>query len=189
MFEFDAAVREVSDGLRVCDNKNRVPRGMQLAQYVQDRGLVVFIEISCRLIRKNQFRMIDQRACDGHALLFAARKLRGKMFQAVFQANAAQVRKNNKSLILLWMGGGPSHMDTWDLKPESEKNGGPFKPVDTSATGVKISEHLPNVARQMKHLSIIRSLDSKEGNHDRGTYMMHTGYAPNPTVVHPNSAP
>ena len=83
------------------------------------------------------------------------------------------------------MGGGPSHMDTWDLKPESEKNGGPFKPIDTSAPGVKISEHLPNVAKQMQHLSIIRSLDSKEGNHDRGTYMMHTGYAPNPTVVAP----
>ena len=79
-------------------------------------------------------------------------------------------------------------MDTWDLKPDSEKNGGPFKPIATSAPGVKISEHLPNVAKQMKHLSIIRSLDSKEGNHDRGTYMMHTGYAPNPTVVHPASA-
>ena len=83
------------------------------------------------------------------------------------------------------MGGGPSHMDTWDLKPDSEKNGGPFKPIETSAPGVQISEHLPNVAKQMKHLNIIRSLNSKEGNHDRGTYMMHTGYAPNPTVVHP----
>ena len=77
-------------------------------------------------------------------------------------------------------------MDTWDLKPESEKNGGEFKPIDTAAPGVKISEHLPNVAKQFKHLSVIRSLDSKEGNHDRGTYMMHTGYQPNPTVVHPN---
>ena len=83
------------------------------------------------------------------------------------------------------MGGGPSHMDTWDLKPDSEKNGGPFKPITTSAPGVMISEHMPTVAKQMKHLSVIRSLNSKEGNHDRGTYMMHTGYAPNPTVVHP----
>ena len=86
---------------------------------------------------------------------------------------------------VLWMSGGPSHLDTWDLKPESEKNGGPFKPIATSAPGVKISEHLPRVAKQMHHLNIIRSLDSKEGNHDRGTYMMHSGYAPNPTVVHP----
>ena len=81
--------------------------------------------------------------------------------------------------------GGPSHLDIWDLKPDSEKNGGPFRPIDTSAPGVKISEHLPKVAKQMHHLSILRSLDSKEGNHDRGTYLMHTGYAPNPTVVHP----
>ncbi len=107
-------------------------------------------------------------------------------FFGSLEANAQQLRKNNKHCILLWMSGGPSHMDTWNLKPDSEKNGGPFKPIDTSAPGVKISEHLPTVAKQMKHLSIIRSLDSKEGNHDRGTYMMHTGYAPNPTVVHPS---
>jgi hypothetical protein len=107
-------------------------------------------------------------------------------FFGALEVNAQQLRRANKKCILLWMSGGPSHMDTWDLKPESEKNGGPFKPIDTSAPGVKISEHLPKVARQMRHLSVIRSLDSKEGNHDRGTYMMHTGYAPNPTVVHPS---
>src|SRR3954451_9377039 len=84
------------------------------------------------------------------------------------------------------MSGGPSHMDTWDLKPDSEKNGGEFKPIDTSAPGLKICEHLPTVAKQMKHLSVVRSLNSKEGNHDRGTYVMHTGYAPNPTVMHPS---
>jgi len=103
-----------------------------------------------------------------------------------FEANAQQLRRANKSCILLWMGGGPSQLDSWDLKPESSKNGGPFKPIATSAPGVQISEHLPNVAKQMKHLSIIRSVDSKEGNHDRGAYMMHTGYSPNPTVVHPS---
>jgi len=103
------------------------------------------------------------------------------------EANAASPARNKpKSCILLWMSGGPSHMDTWNLKPESEKNGGPFKPIDTSAPGVQICEHMPNIAKQMHHLSVIRSLNSKEGNHDRGTYMMHTGYAPNPTVVHPS---
>ncbi|GAC1465656.1 MAG: DUF1501 domain-containing protein [Isosphaeraceae bacterium] len=107
-------------------------------------------------------------------------------FFGTLESHAGELRRNNKRCILLWMSGGPSHMDTWDLKPESEKNGGPFRPIETSAPGVRISEHLPKVAQQMKHLSIIRSLDSKEGNHDRGTYMMHTGYNPNPTVVHPN---
>jgi hypothetical protein len=120
----------------------------------------------------------------GH-LRTTALALPAMQFLGALEADAQQVRKRNKSCILLWMSGGPSHMDIWDLKPESEKNGGEFKPIDTSAPGVKISEHMPTVAKQMNHLNIIRSVDSKEGNHDRGTYMMHTGYAPNPTVVHP----
>jgi hypothetical protein len=105
-------------------------------------------------------------------------------FFSSLQANAQHLRKANRSCIVLWMSGGPSTIDMWDLKPD-HKNGGPFKPIDTAAAGVRISEHLPKVARQMQHLNIVRSLNSKEGNHERGTYMMHTGYAPNPTVVHP----
>jgi Protein of unknown function (DUF1501) len=105
-------------------------------------------------------------------------------FFSSLQANAQHLRKANRSCIVLWMSGGPSTIDMWDLKPD-HKNGGPFKPIDTAAAGVRISEHLPKVARQMEHLNIVRSLNSKEGNHERGTYMMHTGYAPNPTVVHP----
>jgi hypothetical protein len=121
----------------------------------------------------------------GH-LATTAMAVPAMQFMSALEANAAAgTRKTNKSCILLWMGGGPSHMDTWDLKPESDKNGGEFKPIQTSAPGVMISEHLPNVAKQMHHLNIIRSLNSKDGNHDRGTYMMHTGYAPNPTVTHP----
>jgi hypothetical protein len=105
-------------------------------------------------------------------------------FFGALEANAQRVRKANKSCIVLWMAGGPSQLDTWDLKPDSEKNSGPFHPISTAAQGISISEHLPHIAKKMNHLSIVRSLDSKEGNHDRGTYMMHTGYAPNPTVVH-----
>ncbi len=105
-------------------------------------------------------------------------------FGSLAQVHAA-AKKASKSCIVLWMGGGPSHMDTWNLKPESEKNGGPFKPIDTAVPGIQISEHLPTIAKNFKHMNIIRSLNSKEGNHDRGTYMLHTGYQPNPTVVHP----
>src|SRR5579862_7797943 len=67
-------------------------------------------------------------------------------FIGSLEANAALLRRNQKHCILLWMSGGPSHMDTWDLKPDSERNGGPFKPIATSAPGVSISEHLPRVA-------------------------------------------
>src|SRR5262245_35033911 len=97
-------------------------------------------------------------------LATTAMALPSMQFMGAMQANAATLRKDNKSCILLWMSGGPSHMDTSDLKPESEKNGGEFKPIATSADGVKICEHLPTVARQMKHLNIVRSLNSKEGN-------------------------
>lgn len=80
-----------------------------------------------------------------------------------------------KSCILLWMGGGPSQTDTFDLKP-GHPNGGTFKEIDTAAPGVRISEHLPGVARQMKDLSIVRSLSTKEGEHGLATQLMLTGY-------------
>jgi len=109
---------------------------------------------------------------------------------AWFQSLTAAERsgkKTNKSCILLWMSGGPSQLDTWDPKPDSPKgNGGLFKGIDTAISGIQISEGLPLMAQQMKHVSLIRSMDTKEGNHDRGRYLMHTGYIPNPTVIHPS---
>jgi hypothetical protein len=129
-------------------------------------------------------RGMSRRHFLGH-LASTAVALPAAQFLGALRAQAQNVRRNQKHCIVLWMGGGPSHLDTWDLKPESEKNGGEFRPIATAARGVKICEHLPTVARQMNHLSIVRSLNSREGNHDRGTYVMHTGYTPNPTVVHP----
>ena len=105
-------------------------------------------------------------------------------FLSHVQANAATVRANNKACILMWMGGGPPTIDIWDLKPNS-KNGGEFKPIDTAATGVQISEHMPETAKVFKDLSIVRSMSTREADHGRGRYYMHTGYVPNPTVVHP----
>jgi hypothetical protein len=100
-------------------------------------------------------------------------------------ANAADMKKRHKSAILLWMGGGPSTMDIWDLKPGAA-TGGPFKQISTSADGVAISEHMPLMARQMHHMSIIRSMSTREADHMRGRYYMHTGYVPNPNVEHPS---
>jgi len=106
------------------------------------------------------------------------------------RASAADAAKGTtsrrpKSCILLWMNGGPSHLDTFDPKP-GVATGGPFKAIKTSAPGVQISEHLPQLADEAKHLAIIRSMTSKEGNHDRGQYLMHTGYAPSGTLKHPS---
>jgi hypothetical protein len=89
-----------------------------------------------------------------------------------------------RSCILLYMEGGPSQIDTFDPKP-GRPTGGPFKAIGTSVSGIQISEHLPRLARQMKRLTLIRSLTSKEGNHDRARHLMHTGYPPQGGVDHP----
>lgn len=80
-----------------------------------------------------------------------------------------------KSCILLWMDGGPSHKDTWDLKPDS-KGAGEFKPIKTAAPGVEISEHLPKVAGVMNHGLVVRGMTTPEGAHARAKYYMHTGF-------------
>ena len=98
-------------------------------------------------------------------------------------ANADEMRKNRKSAILLWMSGGPATIDIWDLKPGAP-TGGPFRPIATTGEG-QICEHLPMMAEQMKHLSIVRSMSTREADHMRGRYYMHTGFAPNPNIEHP----
>ena len=103
---------------------------------------------------------------------------------SALHANADDLKKRRKSAILLWMGGGPSTIDMWDLKPGAA-TGGPFKPISTTG-GVQISEHLPMVAQQMHNLSIVRSMSTREADHGRGRYYMHTGYVPNPNVEHPS---
>jgi uncharacterized protein (DUF1501 family) len=87
--------------------------------------------------------------------------------------------------ILLWLNGGPSHIDTFDPKP-GRPTGGPFKAIATRAPGMLLSEHLPLLAGHGDKLAVLRSMSSKEGNHNRAQYFVHTGYAPNPTVVHPS---
>jgi hypothetical protein len=100
------------------------------------------------------------------------------------RARAADLQKNEKAVILLWMGGGPATIDIWDLKPGSV-NAGPFKPIATSGD-MQISEHMPLMARQMHQMSIVRSMSTREADHGRGRYYMHTGYVPNPNVQHPS---
>jgi len=118
-----------------------------------------------------------------HAALGGATVLGANAFLNHLQLNAAEVSKKNKACILIWLGGGAPTIDMWDLKPGS-KNGGEFKPIST-AGDLQISEHLPEVAKQMDVLSVVRSMSTREADHNRGAYFMHTSYVPNPTVVHP----
>lgn len=100
------------------------------------------------------------------------------------RANAEDLKKRRKSAILLWMGGGPSTIDIWDLKPGTN-TGGEFRPISTSGD-VQISEHMPMTAKQMHNMAIVRSMSTREADHMRGRYYMHTGYVPNPNVQHPS---
>src|SRR5262245_61652728 len=101
-------------------------------------------------------------------------------------ANAAAANPARKrACILLWMSGGPSQMDTFDLKP-GHKNGGPVKEIQTSAPGVRISEHLPRLAKQMKRMAIVRSMSTREADHARATYLMRTGRAPGGPIQYPS---
>ncbi len=88
---------------------------------------------------------------------------------------ATPAGKKHKSCILLWMDGGPSHKDTFDLKPDS-KGAGEFKPIATAAAGIQISEHLPKVAGIMNHGVLVRGMSTPEGAHPRAKYNLHTGY-------------
>src|SRR3977135_3796262 len=92
--------------------------------------------------------------------------------------------QRRRSCILLWMNGGPSQMDTFDLKPNTA-NGGPSLENQTTVPGIRMSEPLPRLARQMRDMAIIRSMSTREGDHGRGTFLMRTGYLPQGPIQYP----
>ncbi len=100
------------------------------------------------------------------------------------RAHAKALSKDHKSCILLWLGGGAPTIDMWDMKPGAP-TAGQFKPISTTGD-VEICELLPSVAQQMKHLSVVRSMSTREADHERGRYYMHTGFVPSPNVEHPS---
>ncbi len=99
-------------------------------------------------------------------------------------ADTADNPQRKRSCILLWMNGGPSQMDTFDLKP-GHANGGPFRAIDTSAPGLRISEYLPTVAKYGHRMAVIRGMSTKEADHGRATFVMRTGYNPTGPIQYP----
>lgn len=106
------------------------------------------------------------------------------LFGSAIHTHAQDLQRRGKAAILLWMGGGPSTIDLWDLKP-GLPTGGPFRAIRTTGDA-EICEHLPMLAQQMHHMNIVRSMSTREADHERGTYYMHTGYVPNPNMEHPS---
>ncbi len=92
--------------------------------------------------------------------------------------------QRRRSCILLWMNGGPSQMDTFDLKP-GHANGGPYQAIPTSVPGIRISQHLPRLARHMDKMAIVRAMSTREGDHGRGTFYLRSGYLPQGPIQYP----
>src|SRR3989304_1373298 len=99
-------------------------------------------------------------------------------------ADTATHPQRRRSCILLWMNGGPSQLDTFDLKPDTP-NGGLFREIQTSVPGITVSEHLPPPAAPMNPMAIIRSMSTKEGDHSRASFLLRTGYLQQGPIQYP----
>lgn len=100
-------------------------------------------------------------------------------------AQNSNPKKKAKRCIFLFMGGGASQLESFDCKPGNTKIGGEQKTIKSSVPGLEVNEYLPHLSKQMHHLSLIRSMNTGEGNHARGVYYMHNGYRMNGGVKHP----
>lgn len=91
-----------------------------------------------------------------------------------------------KRAVLIWLDGGPSHLEMFDLKPDAPSEvRGPFQPIATSVSGIQISELFPQLATRMQHAAIARSVTSPLGEHNLGTHYLQTGYPPTPALEYP----
>jgi hypothetical protein len=106
-------------------------------------------------------------------------------FNDLMAANADDLRKRQMSCILLWMQGGPTQFETFDPKPD-HANGAGTKAIETASPSIRIAEYWPKTAAMMSDIALVRSMTNREGNHQRATYQLHTGYQPTGTIKHPN---
>ena len=100
-------------------------------------------------------------------------------------ALAGELKKQQKRCILLWLAGGASQLETWDPKPGAT-TGGPFRAIPTSVPGIHISELMPQMAKRMKHTCIIRSLNTRNGDHAGGAQLMMRGRRDEPNLRYPD---
>jgi Protein of unknown function (DUF1501) len=128
-------------------------------------------------------RMLSTSAAAAATLPFAADTGFLRFLQS--QTMAAELKRLDKRVILLWLAGGASQFETWDPKPGT-KTGGPFQAIQTNATGVQICELLPKLAQRMHHTAIIRSLNTHIADHGGAARLMETGRAPDPGVKYPD---
>src|SRR5205085_11342694 len=99
-------------------------------------------------------------------------------------AAAKQLARDEKHVLVIFLAGGLSQLESWDPKPGTD-TGGPFRAIPSSVTGIHISELLPQTAKQMHHLALARGLNTKNDDHGKGTYMMLTGRRQTPATDWP----
>ncbi|MBK8090963.1 MAG: DUF1501 domain-containing protein [Verrucomicrobiaceae bacterium] len=144
-------------------------------------------DLATKLLRSGELSRRDFAAKTASSLLgvgMLGHSLTSKGFAAFEGSSKLKQAATAKNVIYLYMSGGQSHLDTWDVK-EGVETAGPTKPIKTSADGVRISEYLPLTAQQMHHGTIVNSLTSTQGAHEQGNYMMHTSYEMRGTIRHP----
>src|SRR5262245_65919056 len=126
---------------------------------------------------------IDRRGCLTSAVGTAAAMTALNVLQE--PALAKELKKQQKPVILRWLAGGASQLETFDPKPGAV-TGGPFRAIKTSVPGVQISELMPQMAKRIHHTCIIRSLITKNGDHGSGAKLMTRGRRDEPSVQYPD---
>lgn len=134
-------------------------------------------------------------ACGSKEHTFSRRSLLGGLtagfcgmmtgFGDAHRAIAKQLQQKNRRMLVVFLRGGVSQLESWDPKPKTD-TGGPFAAIPTSVPGVHISELLPHTAQQMHRLALVRSINSRENNHGKGQYLMTHGHRQQPAVEHPH---
>src|SRR5271166_4845466 len=100
-------------------------------------------------------------------------------------ATARTLAKNDRRVLVIWLHGGVSQLETWDPKPGTP-TGGPFFAIPTSVPGIHICELLPCTAKQMHRLALVRGVNTAEDDHGKGAYIMHTGHRQEPAMEWPH---
>jgi len=103
----------------------------------------------------------------------------------VHPLTASELKKEQKQVLVIWLSGGVSQLETWDPKPGTN-TGGPFLAIPTSVPGIHICELLPCTAQQMHRMALVRGINTAEDDHGKGAYIMHTGRREEPAVKYPH---
>src|SRR3954447_10616130 len=126
----------------------------------------------------------DYRLTRRNMLAASGASLLGMSIPRLLAAAGKDHAAKAENVILFWNGGGMSHIDTWDPKP-GRPTQGDFEAIKTSVPGIQLSEIFPELAKQMKHVALVRSIAGTNGDHGRATYQLQTSYAPSSNLQHP----